>query len=103
VRCFKDDDVIHVNGTVDPVSDADTINFELALADVQQIEKRLERLKKGNRKSKEEQAAAEVCCGSHYQLLIYIDMQAHTYWDMCISENSILQRCDVAATSERSV
>lgn len=60
VRCFEDDDVIHVDGKVDPVSDADTINFELALADVAQIEKRLERLKKTKGRNKDEQAAGEV-------------------------------------------
>ena len=47
VRCFEDDDVIHVAGKVDPVDDTDVINFELALADVTQIERRMERLKKG--------------------------------------------------------
>ena len=47
VRCFEDEDVIHVAGKVDPLDDTDVINFELALADVGQIEKRLERLKKG--------------------------------------------------------
>lgn len=47
VRCFEDPDVVHVSGKVDPLDDTDVINFELALADVSQIEKRLERLKKG--------------------------------------------------------
>ena len=60
VRCFEDEDVHHVNGKVDPAEDAETINFELALADVGQIEKRLERLKKGRAKTKEEQASNEV-------------------------------------------
>ena len=46
VRCFDDDDVIHVDGKVDPLSDISVINFELALADMAQIEKRLERLNK---------------------------------------------------------
>lgn len=46
VRCFEDADVIHVAGKVDPLDDTDVINFELALADVTQIEKRLERVKK---------------------------------------------------------
>ena len=68
VRCFEDVDVHHVNGKVDPAEDAETINFELALADIAQIEKRLERLKKGRSKTKEEQALGEVthfvfiCC-----------------------------------------
>ena len=60
VRCFEDEDVHHVNGKVDPAEDVETINFELALADVSQIEKRLERLKKGRAKTKEEQASNEV-------------------------------------------
>jgi len=47
VRCFEDDNVIHVAGKVDPTDDTDVINFELALADVAQIEKRLERFAKG--------------------------------------------------------
>jgi ribosome-binding ATPase YchF (GTP1/OBG family) len=37
VRCFEDDDVIHVNGRVDPVEDIGVINFELALADLGQV------------------------------------------------------------------
>jgi GTP-binding protein YchF len=55
VRCFEDDDVIHVSGSVDPVRDAEVINLELALADAAQIEKRRERLKKQLRTSKEAQ------------------------------------------------
>lgn len=45
VRCFEDGDVVHVDGTVNPEADAEVINFELALSDIAQIEKRLERLK----------------------------------------------------------
>lgn len=55
VRCFEDDDVIHVSGSVDPLRDAEIINLELALADVAQIDKRRERLKKQLRTSKEAQ------------------------------------------------
>ena len=55
VRCFEDDDVIHVSGSVDPVRDAEVINLELGLADLSQVEKRRERLKKQVRTSKEAQ------------------------------------------------
>ncbi|WP_461557462.1 redox-regulated ATPase YchF [Synechococcus sp.] len=55
VRCFEDSDVIHVSGSVDPVRDAEVINLELALADISQIDKRRERLKKQLRTSKEAQ------------------------------------------------
>ena len=46
VRCFVDEDVIHVDGTVDPIRDVEVINLELILADLEQTEKRLERCKK---------------------------------------------------------
>lgn len=46
VRCFEDENVIHVDGSVDPVRDAELINLELALADLAQVEKRLQKVKK---------------------------------------------------------
>ena len=55
VRCFEDDDVIHVSGSVGPARDAEVINLELGLADLSQIEKRRERLKKQMRTSTEAQ------------------------------------------------
>jgi GTP-binding protein YchF len=55
VRCFENDDVIHVSGSVDPGRDAEIINLELGLADLAQVEKRRERLKKQLRTSKEAQ------------------------------------------------
>jgi len=55
VRCFDNDDVIHVSGSVDPVRDAEVINLELGLADLSQVEKRRERLVKQLRTSKEAQ------------------------------------------------
>ncbi len=41
LRCFEDDDVTHVEGSVDPVRDADTVETELMLADMDSLEKRL--------------------------------------------------------------
>ncbi len=55
VRCFEDDDIIHVSGSVDPSRDVEVINLELGLADLSQIEKRRERLKKQVRSNKEAQ------------------------------------------------
>jgi len=43
VRCFEDPNVVHVSGKIDPVSDIETINTELALADLQTVEKQLAR------------------------------------------------------------
>jgi GTP-binding protein YchF len=56
VRCFEDDDIIHVSGSVDPVRDIEVINLELALADLTQIEKRSERVRKQARNNKDAQA-----------------------------------------------
>lgn len=46
VRCFEDENVVHVDGSVDPVRDMETINLELVFADLETVEKRIERNKK---------------------------------------------------------
>ncbi len=53
VRYFKDPDVVHVDGRVDPTSDVETIKTELVLADIATLEKALPRLQKEARKDKE--------------------------------------------------
>ena len=53
VRCFEDSEVIHVSGKVDPLDDIDIINLELNLADLAQLQKRRERIKKQVKTSKE--------------------------------------------------
>ena len=52
VRAFEDDDIVHVNGKVDPTDDIDTINTELILADLQTIENALPKLEKDLRGKK---------------------------------------------------
>ncbi len=52
VRAFDDDDIVHVNGHVDPADDIDTINTELILADMQTIEGALPKLEKDQRGGK---------------------------------------------------
>ena len=49
VRCFENDDVIHVSGKVDPVSDIEIINTELALADLETVERALQKADKQTR------------------------------------------------------
>ena len=46
VRCFDDDNIVHVNSVIDPVNDADIVNMELIFADMEIIERRIERVKK---------------------------------------------------------
>ncbi|MGB9976423.1 redox-regulated ATPase YchF [Thermovenabulum sp.] len=59
VRCFEDPNVVHVDGKVDPVRDIETINFELIFADMETIEKRIDRTKK-QAKSGEKQYLEEL-------------------------------------------
>jgi GTP-binding protein YchF len=59
VRVFHDDDVIHVDGRVDPESDIGTVNTELILADLQTVENRLPKLAKEARAHPELRASAE--------------------------------------------
>ena len=63
VRCFEDDDIIHVAGKVDPLSDIEFIHTELMLADLESIEKAIFRLHKlvkgGNKEAQAESAVAE--------------------------------------------
>ena len=44
LRCFEDDDVTHVEGQIDPIADAETIETELMLADLESVEKRLQNI-----------------------------------------------------------
>jgi ribosome-binding ATPase len=59
VRCFEDEDVHHVSGTVDPVRDIEVINTELILADLESVRKRRERLAKDVKRGDKTAAAEE--------------------------------------------
>jgi ribosome-binding ATPase len=65
VRCFDDPDVIHVAGTVDPLADVETIEIELMLADIQQLENALQKAertaKSGDKESKARVEAIKKC------------------------------------------
>ncbi len=63
VRCFVNDDVVHVAGTIDPISDIEVINTELALADLESVEKSLDKVarqsKTGDKKTLAKKALLE--------------------------------------------
>lgn len=46
VRCFEDTNIVHVDGSIDPIRDIETINLELVFADLETIEKRIDNVKK---------------------------------------------------------
>lgn len=60
VRCFEDENIIHVEGTVDPIRDIEIINVELMLADLEVIENRLSRIGKKAVMAKDKETLAEV-------------------------------------------
>ncbi len=59
VRCFENPDIIHVSSRIDPRSDIETINIELALADLETVQKRYDKMSKLSRLSKEQQKENE--------------------------------------------
>ncbi|MBQ7133516.1 MAG: redox-regulated ATPase YchF [Ruminococcus sp.] len=59
VRCFDNDDIIHVEGSVDPIRDIDTINLELILSDVELIQRRIDKAQKMTKADKKYQAEVD--------------------------------------------
>ncbi len=60
VRCFEDENIIHVNGKVDPIADVEVIDTELALADLEVCDKALSRLEKRAKTGGDKEALAQV-------------------------------------------
>src|SRR5690606_33055368 len=60
VRCFEDDNVIHVAGKIDPVSDIEVINTELALADMATVERALQRVAKASKSGNKDELAKKI-------------------------------------------
>lgn len=77
VRCFEDENITHVDGKVNPVSDIQTINLELILADIESVEKRLERTKK-NMKSGDKKFAQEAEVLERLKEVLYHDQPARS-------------------------
>ncbi len=59
VRCFDDKEITHVDGSVDPIRDVEVINLELALADLEIINNRIEKIKKKAETTKEKETVLE--------------------------------------------
>ena len=59
VRCFEDENIVHVNGKIDPIDDIETVNLELILADLETNTKRIDRVSK-IAKSQDKKAIAEL-------------------------------------------
>jgi ribosome-binding ATPase len=71
VRCFEDDNIVHVDAHIDPVRDIDIINTELILADIQTLENRIPKLEKQARGDKKLQPLADMA----HTLLTHLNME----------------------------
>ena len=60
VRCFEDSNIVHVDGKIDPIRDIETINLELIFADMETIDKRLEKAKKMLKSDKKYQEEIDI-------------------------------------------
>lgn len=69
VRCFENDDIIHVNNKVDPLADIETINTELALADLDAVERAILRVTKNSRSGNKEAIAQKTLFERLYEHL----------------------------------
>jgi GTP-binding protein YchF len=106
LRCFEDGDVTHVEGRVDPVADAETIETELMLADLESIEKRranLVRKLKGNDKEAVQQdrllaAAQEALENGKPARVVEVDAEDAKAWKMLqlLTTKPVLYVCNVA-------
>ncbi len=63
VRCFDDDNIIHVEGSTDPLRDIETINLELVMADLEMVDRRIDKAKKAAKGDKKFLHEAEVFTG----------------------------------------
>jgi GTP-binding protein YchF len=60
VRCFENENIVHVDGSVDPIRDIETINLELCLADLETVQKRLDRARKVLKADKKAQVEVDI-------------------------------------------
>lgn len=105
LRCFEDGDVTHVEGRVDPVADAETIETELMLADLESIEKRLQnivrKVRGGDKDAVQQQrlmeAAKAALENGQPARTVVIDEEDHKAWTMLqlLTTKPVLYVCNV--------
>ncbi len=105
LRCFEDGDVTHVEGRVDPVADAETIETELMLADIESIEKRLQnivrKVRGGDKEVVQQQrllrAALEVLEEGKPARVVEVDAEDRRAWNMLqlLTTKPVLYVCNV--------
>src|SRR4029079_389588 len=86
VRCFEDPDVTHVMGAVDPVRDREVIEFELALADLATLERRLDKRRRAARTGEKEAVAELPTLERAYEFL----KDGRGLWEADLSPDELL-------------
>lgn len=109
VRCFDDDNVVHVDGSVDPVRDKEIIDAELILKDIETVEKRIERLQKQAKTGKKEDIAAvefarrllsHLESGQRARLFEVEDQMQELYKEfMLLTQKPVMYVCNVDETA----
>lgn len=111
VRCFDNNDIVHVDGVVDPIRDIETIHLELIFSDLDSVEKRLDRTRKsmkgGDRKNAEELELLEniktvLESGKLVSSLTFSDSQRNLVEQMFLLTSKPLLYCANVAESELS-
>ena len=106
LRCFDNDNILHVDGSVDPLRDKDTIDMELQLKDLETVEKKLEKVKRmaktGNKEAQKESAILEITKshleeGSSIRSLVLSedDYTAFLKPLQCITAKPVMYVCNV--------
>jgi GTP-binding protein YchF len=85
VRCFQDENVVHVDGNVNPLRDIETINLELIFKDLESVEKRLQRVSK-QAKSGDKRARAEVEALENLKSILENEKRIHPFLDELTDE-----------------
>ena len=105
VRCFEDANITHVDGSIDPIRDIETINLELIFSDIEMIERRIERTKKAMKGDKSlatelellERVKAHMEDGKPARTLEYTDDEAAIMKDIfLISMKPVIYAANVA-------
>lgn len=86
VRCFDDDNIIHVEGSTDPIRDINTIDIELIMADMEMLERRIDKAKKAGKGDKKYLHEAEVL----EKLLAHLDSGKNARSYECSEEDAEL-------------
>lgn len=112
LRCFDNDNVTHVDGSIDPIRDKETIDFELQIKDLETLEKRMDKVKKaskaGNKEALKEleflnRCKAHLEQGKNMRAMDCTDWEAEILADMqLLTSKPVLYVCNVDEASAKT-